>query len=315
MAQLFTRRQLILAKIESTYGTDSVPVVGTDAMLISDLSINPAQSEYVNRDLIRPYLGASQQLPAAIRSEVSFTVELAGSGAAGTAPKWGPLIRACGFAETVNAGVSVQYDPASGTVPSLTLYAFRDGVRHVIRGARGTFTIALNNRERPVMNFTLTGLFKAPTDATAGTAVYTGWQTPLVFNNQNSSAFTLQAYANAVLSSITIDAGNAVEYRSFVGTGGESILITNREVTGQITIESATQTEKDYWVNVRDAVTGNFTITHGTTAGNRVVISAPAVQVTEPQYGDVQGISTTQFNARLTPSATTGNDEIRILVN
>jgi hypothetical protein len=150
---------------------------------------------------------------------------------------------------------------------------------------------------------------------TPGTAVYTGWQTPLVFNNQNSSAFTLQSYANAVLSSITIDAGNQVEYRSFVGTGGESILITNREVTGQITIESATQAEKDYWANVRDAVTGNFTITHGTTAGNRVVISAPAVQVTEPQYGDVQGISTTQFNARLTPSATAGNDEIRILVN
>jgi len=100
-----------------------------------------------------------------------------------------------------------------------------------------------------------------------------------------------------------------------VGTGGESILITNREVTGQITIESATQAEKDFWTNVRDAVTGNFTITHGTTAGNRVVISAPAVQVTEPQYGDVQGISTTQFNARLTPSATAGNDEIRILVN
>ena len=315
MAQLFTRRQVILAKIESTYGTDSVPAVGTDAMLISDLSINPAQSEYVNRDLIRPYLGASQQLPAAIRSEVSFTVELAGSGAAGTAPKWGPLIRACGFAETVNAGVSVQYDPSSGTVPSLTLYAFRDGVRHVIRGARGTFTIALNNRERPVINFTFTGLYQAPTDVTPGTAVYTGWQTPLVFNNQNSSAFTLQSYSGAVLSSISIDAGNQVEYRSFVGTGGESILITNREVTGQITIESATQAEKDYWVNVRDAVTGNFTITHGTTAGNRVVISAPAVQVTEPQYGDAQGISTTQFNARLTPSATTGNDEIRILVN
>jgi hypothetical protein len=316
MAQLFTRKQLILAKIETTYGTDSVPVVGTDAMLISDLSMNPSQSEYVNRDLIRPYLGASQQLPAAIRSEVSFTVELAGSGAAGTAPKWAPLIRACGFAETVNAGVSVQYDPVSGpTFASVTIYAFRDGVRHVIRGARGTFTIAMNNRERPVMNFTFTGLYQSPTDVTPGTAVYTGWQTPLVFNNQNSSAFTLQSYANAVLSSITIDAGNQVEYRSFVGTGGESILITNREVTGQITIESATQAEKDYWVNVRDAVTGNFTITHGTTAGNRVVISAPAVQVTEPQYGDVQGISTTQFNARLTPSATAGNDEIRILVN
>lgn len=314
MAQFLTRKQLILAKIETTYGTDSVPVVGTNAILISDLSINPSQSEYVNRDLIRPYLGSSQQLPTAIRSEVSFSVELAGSGAAGTAPKWGPLIRACGFSETVSAGVDVKYDPISATFPSLTIYAFRDGMRHIMRGARGTFNIAMNNRERPLINFTFTGLYSTPTDTAPGTPDYTGFQVARPFNNQNSSAFTLQTYTGAALSSINIDVGNQVEYRSFIGTGGESILITNREVTGQVVIESTSIAEKDYWTNVRDAITDNFTITHGTTAGNQVVISAPAVQLTEPQYADIQGISTTQFNARLTPSATTGNDEIRLTV-
>lgn len=311
MAQFLSRKQVVLAKIETTYGTDSAPVVGTNAILLTDLSITPIQSEYVDRDLIRPYLGSSEQLPAAIRSQVSFSVEMAGSGAAGTAPKWGPLLRACGFAETVNAGTSVQYDPVSASFPSLSIYAFRDGMRHILTGARGTVSFNMNNRERPLMQFTFTGLYSLPTDTAPGTPVYTGFQTPRVFNNQNSSAFALQSYSNALLSSISIDVGNDAVYRSLIGTGGESILITNRQVTAQITIESTSMAEKDYWTNVRNAVVGNFGIVHGTTAGNIVEISAPAAQLIDPQYGDIDGISSTQFTARLTPSA--GNDEIRII--
>jgi hypothetical protein len=266
----------------------------------------------VDRDLIRGFFGSSEQLPSAVRSQISFSVELAGSGAAGTAPKWGPLLRACAFAETINAGTSVQYDPISGpTFPSLTIYAFRDGIRHIFTGARGNVSFTLNNKERPVMQFTFTGLYNTPSDTAPGTPVYTGFQTPRVFNNQNSSGFALQSYSNALLSAISIDVGNASTYRSFIGTGGESIMMTDRQVTAQITIESTSQAEKDYWTNVRNAVVGNFSIVHGTTAGNIVEITAPAAQVIEPQYGDIDGISTTQFGARLTPSA--GNDEIRII--
>jgi hypothetical protein len=311
MAQYLSRKQVVLAKIETTYGTDAVPTVAANAILLTDLTITPLQSEYVDRDLIRPYLGSSEQLPSAVRSQVSFSVELAGSGAAGTAPKWGPLLRACGFAETINAGTSVQYDPISATFPSLTIYAFRDGIRHVLTGARGTVSFSMNNKERPVMQYTFTGLYNAPTDTAPGSPVYTGFQTPRVFNNQNSSGFALQSYSNALLSSISIDVGNDTPYRSFIGTGGESILLTNRQVTAQITIESTSQAEKDYWTNVRNAVVGNFAIIHGTTAGNIVEITAPAAQLIEPQYGDIDGISTTQFGARLTPL--NGNDEIRII--
>lgn len=312
MAQYLSRKQVVLAKIETTYGTDSVPTVALNAILLTDLTITPLQSEYVDRDLIRGFLGSSEQLPSAVRSQISFSVELAGSGAAGTAPKWGPLLRACGFAESINAGTSVQYDPISGpTFPSLTIYAFRDGMRHIMTGARGTVSFTLNNQERPVMQFTFTGLYTAPTDTAPGTPVYTGFQTPRPFNNQNSSGFALQSYSNALLSSISIDVGNDTPYRSFIGSGGESILLTNRQVTAQITIESTSQAEKDYWTNVRNAVVGNFAIIHGTTAGNTVEITAPAAQVIEPQYGDIDGISTTQFGARLTPL--NGNDEIRII--
>ena len=97
---LLTRKRLILAETESTYGTDPSPD-GADAVLVRDLNITPQQSDVVNRDLVRPYLGASEQLLANTRVECTFSVELAGSGTAGTAPRFGKVLKACALAETV----------------------------------------------------------------------------------------------------------------------------------------------------------------------------------------------------------------------
>jgi len=96
---LLTRKRLILAETESQYGTDPSPGAA-DAVLVRDLSITPLQSDVVSRDLIRPYLGASEQLLANTRVECTFSVEMAGSGTAGTAPRYGSVLKACGMAET-----------------------------------------------------------------------------------------------------------------------------------------------------------------------------------------------------------------------
>ena len=54
MASVLTRRRLILAKIESTYGTDSSPTGSSNAILVRNLEIQPLVAETVNRDLVRP---------------------------------------------------------------------------------------------------------------------------------------------------------------------------------------------------------------------------------------------------------------------
>jgi len=114
---LLLRKRLILIETESVYGTDPTPT-GVDAVLVRDLNITPQQSDVVSRDLIRPYLGASEQLLANTRVECTFSVELAGSGTAGTAPQYGKALLACGLSETVSAGVSVTYAPVSSSVTS-----------------------------------------------------------------------------------------------------------------------------------------------------------------------------------------------------
>lgn len=98
---LLSNKRLIAAKIESTYGTDPVPT-GTNAMLLKNLDVQPIQAELVDRDLIRPYLGISQALLAAVAVQLSFEIEYAAGGVIGKAPAYDSLLRACGFAPTIS---------------------------------------------------------------------------------------------------------------------------------------------------------------------------------------------------------------------
>ena len=158
MAKL-ARVRSALAKIESTYGTDPTPTGSADAVQLRNLEIQPAESEVLSRELIRSYLGNSPQLIANTRVVVSFEVEYSGSGTAGTAPKYDPILRACGMNPTTVADTSVTYAPRSTGFESCTIHYDTDGIRHIVTGCRGTFSISLNANQIPVFNFTLTGQY------------------------------------------------------------------------------------------------------------------------------------------------------------
>ena len=191
---LLTRKRLILLESESTYGTDPTPD-GADAILVRDLNITPLQSDVVSRDLVRPYLGASEQLLANTRVECTFSVELAGSGAAGTAPRYGKALLACGMSETISAGVSATYAPVSASFGSCTIYYNIDGVLHKVTGARGTFTLNMAVGEIPSIDFTFTGVYNAPTDTAAPAVTYADQATPVIAKQGNTTGFELLSYS------------------------------------------------------------------------------------------------------------------------
>lgn len=116
MAQKF-RIRAFRAAIEATYGVDAVPGANDALLVAGDFTIAP-DFETVKRDTVKPFLGASEQFPVSSSFSLSGPVELAGSGAQGTAPAWGKLLMACGFAETTVTGLgTIQTSPptASGT--------------------------------------------------------------------------------------------------------------------------------------------------------------------------------------------------------
>ena len=306
---LLLRKRLILIETESTYGTDPTPT-GTDAVLVRDLNITPQQSDVVNRDVVRPYLGASEQLLANTRVECTFSVELTGSGAAGTAPAYGKALQACGLDETVVASTSVTYAPVSSSFSSVTIYYNIDGLRHKVTGCRGTFVINANVGEIPTIDFTFTGVYNAPDDSALPSATFANQATPLIFKNGNTSSFQLLSFAGC-LQSFSFDIGNTLVYRELIGCDKE-VILTDRAATGSTTIEAVSIASKDYFAAaLTDTSLGNLDFTHGSTAGNIVDFASTRVDIGDVSYSDQDGIAMFNIPYTCVPS-TSGNDEFEL---
>ena len=302
---LLTRKRVILIEAESSYGTDPNPGA-TDVVLVRDLSITPQSSDVVNRDVVRPFLGASEQLLANTSVEVSFSVELAGSGAAGTAPRYGAALKACGLSETVSSGTSVTYAPVSSSFSSVTIHYNTDGVRHKVTGARGTVVLNASVGEIPSLDFTFTGIYNAPDDSALPSVTYGNQATPLVFKNGNTTSFQLLSFS-AALMSLSMDLGNSTVYRELVG-GTKEVIITDRAASGSVSIEAVALSSKDYFAAaLTDSSLGNLTITHGTAAGNIVSLSSAKVDIGDVAYGEADGIQMLEIPYTLVPSAS-GNE-------
>ncbi len=307
---LLTRKRLILLETESTYGTDPTPD-GADAILVRDLSITPLQSDVVSRDLVRPYLGASEQLLANTRVECTFSVELAGSGTAGTAPRYGKALLACGMSETIVATTSVTYAPVSASFGSCTIYYNIDGVLHKVTGARGTFTLNMAVGEIPSIDFTFTGVYNTPTDTAAPAVTYANQATPVIAKQGNTTDFQLLSYSGC-LQSVSFDIGNTLVYRDLINCT-KQVLLTDRAVTGNVVIEAPTIAQKNYFTSaLSDGTLGNLLFQHGQTAGNIFDFASTRVDIGDPSYSDQDGIHMLNIPFTCVPS-TAGNDEFNFV--
>jgi len=303
-----TRKRLIQVKKEVTYGTDAT-LVGTDALLVRNLEITPIEADVVSRDLIRNYLGNSPQLLANTRVSITFQVELAASGTAGTAPRYGSILQACGMSETIVATTSVTYAPVSSAFSSASIYFDNDGIRHIVTGCRGSFTLSGEVGQIPTIDFTMVGCYNAPTDTALPSTTYSAQASPLIFKQGNTSAFSFFSYAGC-LQSVSFDMANETVYRELVGCTKE-VLITNRAPSGTVMIEAPALATKDFFALSQTETTGALTFLHGTTAGNRVTFTASQCDVGNPSYADQDGVQMLNIPIVAVPS-TAGNDEVSI---
>lgn len=311
MAKLY-RKRTVLVKVEASYGADSTPA-GTDACQVRNLEISPVESEVINRDLVRTYLGSSPQLLANTRVQLTFEVEYAGSGTAGTAPRYGSLLQACGFVQVEVASTSVSYLPISASFKSATIYYSTDGVRHKVIGCRGTFSLNLTANQIPVINFTMTGQYVAPTDFADPTPTFTSQATPRIFNDTNTTAFTLFSETDLPLQSCQLDVGNEITYSELVNSNKE-IMLVNRASSGSLVIEMPTLASHDFFADAVASTTGNLSIVHGATAGNIITLAsaANAVSLGNPTYSESNGVVMLNLPYTLVPS-TAGNDEFTLV--
>ena len=137
---LRTKQRLVLVKTEgASYGVDSSPT-GSNALLVNDdLQLSPLTGGTVSRRVIRPYRGAYESSIVNTQVGITFSVELAGSGAAGTAPALADVLRSCATAQTVTAA-ALTGTAAAGAAGGITLAAGASSVNGFYVGQIITIT-------------------------------------------------------------------------------------------------------------------------------------------------------------------------------
>ncbi|WP_445362051.1 hypothetical protein ACJJIQ_00020 (plasmid) [Microbulbifer sp. ANSA003] len=284
------KRELILAKVETEYGNDAAPTGAANAILVEEVGWSFAGARMVERKPVSPTLGALQGVFAGTLMEVTFNAELKGSGAAGTPPEIAPLLRACGLAETITAGTSVEYNLASEGHESITLYFYEDGSLYKLTGVRGTWTPTLTTGEVGKVAFTLTGHVSGPTDAGLPVASYSDVVPPPVIN----MPFRVGGYA-AVISALSLEMGYTIATPTDISAenGYGEIVIVDREVTGSFDPEGTLVSAKNWVGEWQDGTTQAIeTGIVGRTAGNRYSFSIPQAWYKEIAPGDRDGLRT-----------------------
>jgi len=212
-----------------------------------------------------------------------------------------------GASSAYSIAANVGYKPVSSSFDSVTIYYNNDGVLHKATGCRGTFSLSAEVGAIPTIDFEFTGIYNAPTDTAAPASTYTAQADPLIFKPGNSSTFSFLSYAGC-LQSLSLDMANELVYRELVGCTKE-IMITNRAPSGECMIEAVPIATKDYFAIANNDTTGVLTLLHGTTAGNRVSLVAPKVDISNPTYADQDGVQMLNLPYVAIPTGA-GNDEV-----
>jgi hypothetical protein len=321
MVQRYVRKSAILLAIETTYGTDAAPAGSTDALLVSEMTINPFNASNVDRKNIRPFFGGSEQLLGNRYVELTFTVELAGSGTLGTAPAWGRLMRACKMAEVVEAGVRVDYTPISDSIESATVYYYDDGALHKLLGARGDVTnLMLKQGDIPKVQVRIMGLYAPITAATPSGVAYTAWKTPQVVTNSNTGDITIGGSVNPTgvplitggtaytSTGLELKFGNALVHTPLLGE--ESIDITDHNITGSMQLNLSAAQEVTFAGHVELATLQNLSLLHGTVATRKVMVNLPFTQLKNYTKQELNGRRMIGYELSCIPQV--GGDEFRL---
>lgn len=278
-------REVILAKIQTAHGSPATPTAGSDAVLCSNISFNPgANARMLERNIVKNTKGKLKHVYGGALGEVSFDVEVKGSGTAGTAPEINDCLVACGMAETVVASTSVTYTPATDDQQYLTIHFMQDGVRRILEDAVGTFTLTAEAGGIAMISFTFTGHLGTSSD----TAFTAGTYQSSVPVPVKAGSFAIGGYA-ATISRLSIDRGNQIvtpaDFNAADGFG--QIRIADWDITGSFDPLATLKATKD-WVSEWESGTAQALTTGviGSTAGNRFAISCPAVSSRSVAYAE-----------------------------
>lgn len=321
MGQNLTRKSLVLAKSETTYGTDAAPTAGTDAMLLfGDGNVFQVDQKIIDKQILRASLTPNKNLVGRALWNISMgTVLMSRNTTASNGQPWfAPLLKACALAEasgaTAGSSSSTVYTPKSSAFTSATIWEYADGLRMQATGCYGSFKLDMKAGESPDLGFTMKGLFPSGgiSEVTFPSATYPT-DTKVMVESEGLSIGSFNSAAGLVVRSLSLDWANNVVERADANSakGLKGLYITGRTPKLQIVIEVEDEFSpdepNDFWSIMAAATTSNnITWNHATGTQSVIAFSVNGPQLTNIQYGDDSGMRTYTLDYALQSSTDEG---------
>jgi hypothetical protein len=183
---------------------------------------------------------------------------------------------------------SVLYSPASTSIPSGTLYFYKDGLLYKFVGCRGTMSLAVETGGIGRMSFTISGLFLSKTDAAVVSPTLDSARAPVFRGGKMLMDRKVAGVAQFSLDSgLTLafpDDPNATE-------GFSPPIHTARNMTGSVNPQETLVATRDIFSDFRTGTRRVMHLRYGAVAGNRIGITLPQAQYLNETPGDRNGIA------------------------
>lgn len=304
-----TKRGLLLAKAETSYGADPTPTQAANTIGVKDAEVEfQLNTERIQRKILD---GSDENVNgwnAMPTVDLKFAVEARGnyttggtdtdisSGASAQAVEIDCLLQACDLvptytAETENGSRNgyVTYRPAfpDDEGESVTVWFYSAGRVHKIVGCKGTLKITWEAGKVGVFSFELKGKLASITDAAIpGSITFLQTKPPLC----SSGTATVGSWT-PVFRKLDFDLGNNVARREDIhaSDGVKGFLIAERKPKLSIDPESVVEATHPIWGDLTASTSRTITAAIGTTAGNRMQLAFIGESIAAP-YADVNGV-------------------------
>ena len=287
-----------------------IEVAGNDYVTIS-FKVAQCGSRDDSRD---PHFGFLFQACGMRRTQVAAAAAVAAVAASGSTPAVAAVPAKLAY---------TMYTPNSNAVGSKTslemVYAI-DGVSCRALGARGTWDLDMMEGGIPAFKFTFTCLFEANITEEAFVAPeFAGYKLPSVVQARNTSGILLGIGGPTMGSTgfdisedtgtgdrfaskgFTLNFGNSVNFDGRLG--GDRVLISDREVTGNVKLDLSAAWERAFFNAIRSNTARSFGFLHGLkddaiVAGETFMVYAPAMRFVNPKTEEINGVAYSSYDMR-----------------
>ncbi len=331
-----TTRTVLLAKVESTYGSDPTHAA-TDARLVHDFDIS-YESERYARSVMSPTFTPTRASVIGRKSvRLTFWEYMRGNASEydGTeVPSYDPFLRACGFSSTyAGGGANTQtYAPIATGFESVAIEVEIDGVVAVVLGCRGNVRMVFTPGEPARFEYEFFGLYTAPADRALSTPDYDDDVAPSIVAATGFQPWSENPADGSVFGhcgSLVLDMRNRIVPRQSLTVGAQGIAAW--EIVGRGTVDdpgSAVALEfeakanpdgDDFWTRwTSRTVSGSSTVNVGSgVATNEHTLTLNDLVIDDIQFGDNDGRVMNILDCRVLGEAPggipTGNDDISLV--